>query len=388
MLDYYLFYDRVDTNLQPTQYSTSESYVKALRVQPEDVFSYMVDEVAYNSFFNEGQSFGFGWNITRESDNLVYFSLIDAGSPLDQQGVMRGDQLISINQWSIDDFIALDSEQQTAILGSSGEATTIELGIGKPLGTTEQVFVTSASYPLQTVLDRQVIEHTGLRIGYLSLYAFISTTSSELDSAFAWFASQNVDEMVLDLRFNGGGRVSVANELASYLIGDDHTDEVFTTFAYNDKYRNNNVSLNFQDLDNALGLNRVFVLQTEQTCSASELIVNSLRAFIPVITVGTSSCGKPYGTSPNSACQKVLNALQIELLNANNSGGYYNGIAADCPAVENVHYALGSVSEPLFSTALDYITNGSCVSLASRSSAPQNHEVLSLKKAWQGGNHF
>lgn len=388
MLDYYLFYDQIDRNLPIDEFADSESLVEALRVQPQDSFSYMTDETTYNAFFNEGETFGFGWNIVRAADDGIYLSLIDPNSPLELVGVERGDRLISINEYDIDDFFNLSSEQKTQILGQSGESATIELGIVKPSNSIQQLSVTSSSYPLQTVLDTKVIEQNGLRIGYLHFYSFISTSSEELEEAFATLAAQDIDELVLDLRFNGGGRVSVANELASHILGSDNSDKVFTTFAYNDKYQQDNVSLNFRDMNSSMDLYRVFILQSASTCSASELVINSLRPFMSVITVGATSCGKPYGSSPNTACSKVLNALEIELLNADNAGGYFDGIAADCPANEDVTKPLGDQTEPLLATALGYIGNGSCNLATARQASMPNSLLLDAKPAWQGGNNF
>lgn len=388
MLDYYLFYDQVDRNINVESYDTTESLVTQLRIQPQDSFSYMTDETTYNSFFNEGETFGFGWNITVGSDSGIYFSLIDPGSPLDLLGVRRGDQLTSINGMAIRDFLSLSTAQKTSILGESRETKTIEIGVASLQGETRLIDVTSSIYPIRTVLDTRVIERHGIRIGYLHFYSFISTSSDELDEAFAMLEAENIDELVLDLRFNGGGRISVANELASYILGDGHSDKIFTTFAYNDKYRGNNVSLNFQNMSTSLDLYRVFVLQSDRTCSASELVINGLLPFIPVITVGSTSCGKPYGSSPNSACGKVLNALEIELLNAESSGGYYNGIAADCPAIDDISVQLGDVSEPLLSTALSYIKTGNCSTAVARSHHKSRDDILLPKPAWLGGNRL
>lgn len=388
MNDYYLFYDQVSSNIRTADYATSESLVKDLRVQPQDTFSYMTDETTYNAFFNEGEAFGFGWRLTRAANENIYFSLIDPGSPLDQASVERGDQLLSINSLLIDDFFNLSTQEKTAIVGAGGESKTIELEIRKPAGVTEQISVTSNAYDLQTVLDTQVIEHNGVRVGYLHFYSFISTSSTELDQAFAILAAQNIDELVLDLRFNGGGRISVANELASYILGSGNSDKVFTTFTYNNKYSARNFSFDFLDMNRSLNLYRLFVLQSDRTCSASELVINSLRPFMPVITVGSTSCGKPYGTSPKTACSKVLNALEIELLNANNSGGYFEGISADCPATDDAGKQLGEKTEPLLAAALGYIASGSCNTATARSIANPLPPIPLPRPAWQGGNIF
>jgi len=249
-----------------------------------------------------------------------------------------------------------------------------------------QVSVTKATYTLQTVLDTDILQANGTSVGYLHLSKFLATSSEELAQAFSTLASDGVSELVLDLRFNSGGRISVANELASRIAGIGHDGDVFTTFAFNDKYSAYNTSLLFETMADSLELNRVFVLQSEVTCSASELVVNSLRPFMEVITIGQTSCGKPYATSPSYGCGKVANALEIELLNAAGAGGYYDGIAADCPVPEDVSKPLGDQTEPLLSAALDYIATGSCA-ISPRSRSGNAVELTNtFKPVWHGGN--
>lgn len=386
MRDYYLFYDQVDRNARVADYASPEQLVAQLRVEPNDTFSYVTEESTYNAFFSEGERFGFGWNFARDNDEALLFSLIEPGSPLAQAGVERGDQLISINGLTIAEFDRLPREERLTIVGAEDEIVTLDLAVARDGQANRQVQVTKANFNLQTVLDTRIFERNGINVGYLHFYQFINTSSAELREAFATLNAANVTELVIDLRFNGGGRISVANELASYVVGRERAGEVFTTFAYNDKYQNRNISLPFESMLNSLSLSRVFVLQSGNTCSASELVVNSLRPFMEVITVGSTTCGKPYATSPNTGCGKVANVLEIDLLNALDVGDYFEGIAADCPVTEDVRTTLGETSEPLLSTALRYIDTGNCgVNL--RRSTPKGYRLVDdFKSNWQGGN--
>ena len=388
MQDYYLFYDQVDPTINTSIYADVESLLTDLRVSPNDTFSYITDEVEYNAFFNDGETFGYGWRFHQNENNEFYFALVEPGSPLALANIQRGDQLLAINGISMTDFLQLPSTERSAIIGTGDERTTLILSIGKPAGNTVDVTVTKTVYALKTVLDTQVIEQNSSRIGYLHFYQFLDTSLNELAGAFATLASENISDMIIDLRYNGGGRIHVANSLASYLLGQGNTDQPFTTFSYNDKYQQFNESVNFQNLSNALDLSRVIVLQSENTCSASELIVNGLRPFVDVITVGSTSCGKPYATSPNAACGKVMNALEIELLNANGVGGYFNGLPADCPANENVAQQLGNRNENLLATALSYIDTGSCATVSPRTREQLQRMPELSPPDWQGITTF
>ena len=386
MLDYYLFYDQVDRFQDASTAVTPEELIRDLRVLPNDRFSYVTDQTSYEAFFSEGEAFGYGWNFARDENNALLFSLIEPNSPLAAANVTRGETLLAINEFSIEDFANLSSEQQNDILGSGSDIRTLELTISSAEGQERQVSVTKAQYELQTVLDASVLQSNNTDVGYLSFYQFINTSSAELDEAFSTFSEAGISELVIDLRFNTGGRITVARELSSYVLGEGHDTDAFTTFAFNDKYDNENSSLFFQNLSNALSLNRVFVLQSASTCSASELVINSLRPFIDVVTIGDTTCGKPYATSPNIACDKVINALEIELVNANGVGDYFDGIGADCPVSEDLQEDLGSSTEPLLSTALEYIATGSCQLLASRSRQHTQKLTREWLPAWRGGN--
>jgi len=386
MQDYYLFYSQVPSSVNTGIYDTPEQLIRDLRVQPFDSFSYVTEETSYTAFFNEGETFGYGWNFSRNSSGALLFALIDPGSPLDFAGVQRGETLVAINGIDTDEFTQQTQEQINDILGTGEQSRTLTLRVADSNQQERQVSVTKATYTLQTVLDTDILQANGTSVGYLHLSKFLATSSEELAQAFSTLASDGVSELVLDLRFNSGGRISVANELASRIAGIGHDGDVFTTFAFNDKYSAYNTSLLFETMADSLELNRVFVLQSEVTCSASELVVNSLRPFMEVITIGQTSCGKPYATSPSYGCGKVANALEIELLNAAGAGGYYDGIAADCPVPEDVSKPLGDQTEPLLSAALDYIATGSCA-ISPRSRSGNAVELTNtFKPVWHGGN--
>jgi len=370
MKDYYLFYDQVDPNVALQEFDDLDTLVRQLRVQPFDSFSNISDEAGYTARFTEGETFDFGWRLQRNQQNEFFLKLVEKYSPLANAGIERGDQLLSINGIPMAEFIQQTSAQISAVLGIEDERVTIDLSIRKSAGDTVDVSVIKSTYPLDTVLDTQVIDHNGTQVGYLHFYQFIDTSAAELLTAFTKLEAANVSELVLDLRYNSGGRVVIANELASYIAGNGKTDKPFATYRPNDKFADNAISINFVNQAQALDLNRVFILQSAETCSASELVVNGLRPFMDVITVGATTCGKPYASNARAACGKVMSALELESTNADGAGGYYDGINADCLVSENVSLPLGSPSEPLFKAALDYASIGTCNSLAARTRAP------------------
>jgi len=227
------------------------------------------------------------------------------------------------------------------------------------------------------VLETSVIQEGNSRVGYLHFLSFIEPSAAELDEAFNTLAAEGINELVLDLRYNTGGRIDIAGKLASQIGGNLVANRDFARFEYNSRYANNNFAYQYPAQTNALDLSRVFVLSTEETCSASEMVINGLRPFVDVITVGGTSCGKPYGTNGDEACGKVMHALRVSFVNADGAGDYYAGLNADCPANDNLADTLGNPTEALFSSALEYIRTGSCSAIAYRAKPPTSpHNLL------------
>jgi len=370
MLDYYLFYDQTVTP-QLDQFNTVEELVRDMRVQPYDRFSYISNAEQSNAQFNQGIYFGFGPSLVVETqaDNSrrLRISYVDPGSPFAQAAVQRGDYLAEINGKSPFDLSRTEVEN---LYGLGGNSVTMDFTVQSGDGLSRNFSLNSTSYQAQTVTNSRVLDINGIQSGYLTFNAFLETSRNELDTAFSNFKSANITELILDLRYNRGGRVSVANKLASMIVGDAGANRNFLTVAMNDKYASENQSILFQQEPNSLGLSRIVVLTSRSSCSASELVINSLRPFMDVVVIGQQTCGKPYGSLGRTACGKQMNALEFEFVNDQNSGGYYDGIATDCAASDDLDHALGDTQEGMLAGAIDYIKFAGCQTvLASRTKA-------------------
>lgn len=359
MDDYYLFYDQLPV-VDSGQYEGAEDFIRALRVAPYDRYSYVTDESTNVAFFEEGERFGFGMRIERSDDQRLYFSLIEPLSPLGATDAERGDELLAINGVTPDGFT---SEFIAQALGEGDEVVDVRFTLQKPNNAEPyEVTVTKSTYDVQTVLDAKVLNHNNHQVGYLNFLSFLETSEKELNDAFADFKDNDIDELVLDLRFNGGGRISVAEQIGSLIAGTSVNNTTFTDFRFNDKYANQNTQYPFFERNGALNLPRVYVLTSANTCSASELVINSLRPFIDVVTIGDTTCGKPYGTVSNNYCGKSMNALEVEFRNAANVGGYFDGLAADCPMTEDLAQTMGQPNENLLAAALHHVDTAQCAS--------------------------
>ena len=356
MLDYYLFYDQVPiVNLQ--DYDDVETLVDDLRVLPFDRFTYISDAAASSALFEEGKLLGYGWKLLRTSASDVRMGFVYPQSPLAEQNVKRGDYLLAINGVHPLD---MSSEQWDEFLGTGEEIKSPVFTILNPQGEQRNLTVTRSEFNLDTVLDAQVLANGPSNVAYLAFTQFLETSNQELEQAFSLFREQNANELILDLRYNSGGRISVANNLASKIAGSAYAGQNFAEISFNDKFSEDNIPYALTAASNSLGLDRVVVLSSASTCSASEMIINGLKPFIDVVQLGGTSCGKPYGSAPDQACGKQMNALQFSFVNANGVGDYYEGIAADCAAVDTTDFELGDSQEGMLRAGLDYISSGTC----------------------------
>jgi len=378
MLDYYLFYDQVARpNL--SSYNDLSQLINDMRVSPNDRFSYISDAAQSSAQFEEGIKFGFGHLVSVTPERELRVTYVYPGSPFDDANIKRGDYIESINGTS-----PFDATQQVIrdFFGADNVTATQIFVIRSASNQSRTVSLSSRQYAVETVMATSTIVRGGISIGYLAFDSFLETSEPELDAAFAQFRADNIQELVLDLRYNRGGRVDVSNKLASLIIGAAGTNQVFTTFSLNNRYREFNESIKFNTEAQALDLPRLIVLTTEESCSASELIVNGLRPYMNVVTVGSGTCGKPYGSSGRVACGKQMNALQFEFVNGAGAGGYYEGIPADCDATDQISRSLGDPDEGMLSAALSYIETGVC-NLSGNREVGETGKVESVTRAWR-----
>ena len=194
----------------------------------------------------------------------------------------------------------------------------------------------------------------------------IAPAEPTLISAVEYFDSQDIDDLVLDLRYNTGGLAYLASELAFMIAGPRATEnKLFLGTIYNGKrpsgpspfYSISSIGLPLPSLN----LERVFVLTTPDTCSASEAIINGLRGIdVEVVLIGDTTCGKPYGFVPEDDCGTTYFTIQFRAVNDKGFGSYADGFQPTCQARDDIRYPLSDPRETILGTALYYIDSGQC----------------------------
>jgi carboxyl-terminal processing protease len=361
MLDTY-FWSGQSLNPEPGPYATVPDYFEALLFPGEGSsdlnhrWSYISDTAAYNQFFEEGKSLGFGLSVNGIEQQLpLKLRYVEPLSPGSAAGLRRGDTIVSINGVSAADMLASADYR----LDATQAGQTIDIVIDRGAGPLSYRLA-AATYTLTPVTGVGVLTlPSGAKAGYLSLKDFITAAEAPLNNAFASFAAQGASELILDLRYNGGGRISTSTLLASLVAGVTRNGLDFARLNFNSRHQADNFAFKLGGVTRA-GYSRVVVLTGSRTCSASELIVNGLKPYVNVVTLGDTTCGKPVGFSPRDNCGSTYSAVNFETLNANNQGRYYDGIGASCAVAEDFNGIQGNATEKLTAAAMTYLQTGSC----------------------------
>jgi hypothetical protein len=205
----------------------------------------------------------------------------------------------------------------------------------------------------------------GKTTAYIVLKNFVEPSYAALDAAFAQARDAGATELVLDVRYNGGGLIAVAQHLGGLIGGDRTSGEVFAQYVHNDKRASQNNAIRFPRPASAFPLDRLIVITTKSSASASELIINALKPFIPVVVIGDNSYGKPVGQYGFRICEKMLWPVAFSVQNARGQGDYFDGFVPDCRAADDIAYPLGDAREASLATALSYVATGACPAVSS-----------------------
>lgn len=372
MEDQYFWHDRMGT--PDTAATSMDAYFRSLLYKPLDRYSYTESTASFDELFNQGTRTGYGYTLVwaDAAQTQLRVRSVEPLSPVGQAGLRRGDQVLAIDGYTP----AQIAQGLPRPVSQPGVSRTFRLQGAD--GTERSLTVQSAQYPLSPVQASAVLDASRagspVKVGYVAYHQFVGYSRNALAQAFRSFYFAGVQELVVDLRYNGGGSVTVARDLASMIGGARTSDKLFTYLRFNSKHPENNQSIPFTTAEslNAFSLpnlSRVIVLTSRDTASASELVINGLRPFMEVVLVGDTTFGKPYGFAPRDYCGITYNAVNFESLNAVGEGRFTAGLPAQCPASDDLSRPLGDPQEGRLRAALSYIANGRCEAAAPQSAA-------------------
>ncbi len=378
--EYYLWYQELP-RLNPANYASPEAYLEAARYRRLDSsFSYINSRAANEAFFGDSQFVGLGIS-TQTTNTEMRVLQVFPESPASEANMGRGDRILEINGRSVSDLIA--GGQIGSAFGASEPGVTVSVVFRTRAGDTLRATLTKRVVTIPTVSLTRTFQVDGRTVGYLFFRNFVKPSYEALDNAFAALREAGATELVVDLRYNGGGLVDVAVHLGSLVGGAVTNGRVFAEFRHNDKNTALNETLRFENPDQALRLSRLFVITTRSSASASELIINSLRPHVPVIVVGDSTFGKPVGQYGFNFCDKVLAPVAFSLVNSEGQADYFDGIAPNCAADDDIEHDLGLGEEASLAETFRFIRTGSCTPPTSTAASARARATELRPTGWQ-----
>ena len=379
--EWYLFPDTLPASLDPAPYKTVGEYIDALtataRAQHKDRnFTYLTSIKNEDAYYGTGSNAGFGVRLSYETAGRVFVSESFEGAPALAAGIDRGSEILAVGTSSdtlqnVSDLIAANGAQGvTDALGPTTAGTTRVLRVSTG-GVITTVTLTKADYTLTPVSSRygaKIITDGGKQYGYINLRTFISTADPALRAAFDQFRAANVTDIIVDLRYNGGGLVSIADLMGDLMGANRTATEPFEYAMYRSEKQTSNTSRYFRAQPQSIAPTRVAFIGTGGTASASELVINAMRPYLRTnaALIGTNTYGKPVGqiALDKSACDDRLRVIAFSLKNADRDGDYFDGLAskmeASCQAGDDINYPLGDPREASTRSALDFLQGKTC----------------------------
>lgn len=364
--DVYLWNTQIPASFNARSYADPVAEMQGIRqyshetgfTDPVDRFSFAIKQTDWDNVSNGvQQDFGMSVFFNNATDLRVKYA--ESASPSGQAGIKRGWQIIKINgNAQIDTSSATIDRIVNAVFYSSNSSFTFK----KPDGSTVNISLTAATYQTHPIFADSVYTVNGKNIGYLALNSFLGDTTeiyNGFSTVFSNFQAQNVSEAIIDLRYNGGGYVSIAEKLANYLVPTADNNQVMYKQTFNANYSSYNSTTKYKKLG-GLNIDKIFFIVSDNTASASELLINALKPFVDETLVGPAynTYGKPVGFFPIPVGDWYTFPISFKSVNKDGNGNYFNGFTIDHPTADGVDKNWGDVNENCLKSILTYINTG------------------------------
>jgi len=370
-----------------------------------------------------GSANDYGFSVRYNTTEDLRVKYVYPNSPAAQQGLTRGCRVTSVNGRTNLTYNSTNIDfLNSAIFGTNPSVT---LAFNDINGNPKTAVVVSTVYTVNPILFTNVYTVGAKKVGYIVFNSFTNNASAALNAAFSNFATQGVTELVVDLRYNGGGYVSTATQIINLAAPAAQTGNTMFTSYYNNYLQSittaqrkasvlahqpllddagklqtytsgvNGKYATYADLDytptasdniekfaksGSLALSRIYFLVSGSTASASELTINSLTPVMDVKLIGTTTYGKPVGFFPIRIDKVDMYIPEFETKNQKGVGGYYSGLTVDKQSEEDLTKAFGDETETLLAYALAYAKSGTFVIPAAKTSSLSTSKVPTAAK--------
>ena len=381
----YLWYDEIPGSIQAATYSTPQAFFDALRTpaltpsgKARDRFHFIYPTDVWKALSQSGIEAGYGFELAilkSQPPRDVRVAYTEPGTPAALAGIARGSKLIGVDGVDIVNSKTVDVLNNALFPRGAGQSHIFTLQ--EPNGGSRVVALKSAQITKTPVQNVKTLDTPAGKVGYMLFNDHIAPSEAQLIAAITRLKADGVQDLVLDIRYNGGGLLDIAGQLAFMIASPAATTgTVFERLQFNNKNPFglteaqtttpfHSTSLGFSTRAGQalpqLGLSRVTVLTGAGTCSASESIINGLRGVnVQVTQIGATTCGKPYGFIPQDNCGTTYFAIQFKGVNNQNFGDYADGLAPTCTVPDDFSKPLGDPAEGQLAAALSFRSSGSC----------------------------
>jgi carboxyl-terminal processing protease len=424
--DLYLWYREVP-QVDPAKYPSPVDYFDQLKTplktasgKDKDQFHFYMSTADWQALSQTGVQAGYGvsWALlARTPPRKAVAAYNEPNSPAAANGVTRGVEVLTVDGVDLvnaNDQASVDKLNAGLFPAKTGEAhsfTVRDLGGATRPGPVTMTSQNVTGAPVQSVA---AIDTPTGKVGYMLFNDHLATAEKALIDAVNQLKSAAITDLVIDIRYNGGGYLAIASELAYMIAGPARTSlKTFERLTFNDKHPTTDpvtgqaltptpfysqsvgLSVNAGSPLPSLDLGRVFVLTGSSTCSASESILNGLSGVdVEVIQIGATTCGKPYGFYPQDKCGTTYFSIQFQGVNAKGFGDYADGFTpgattagsfAGCVVPDDFGHLLGDPQESRLASALAWRTSPTCVAAAAKAlvSGGLRGEGKVFKSPWQ-----
>jgi len=346
----YLWADDVKKDVNLSKYTSQNQMIADLK-SPHDKWSVVITEKQFMDFMNQSSAgFGFSYN----SEFVI-------------KHIVKGNQVPALNKLRRGDRITkLDGENITQELLQRKKASASEVAFTvMRQGTIRTVMVAPKVYSYDAAAS-MIFTDNGTRYGYISYDSF-SGSSQELTKIFKGFAEAHIEELIVDLRYNGGGSLATASILLEHIVKSHPGERQFyVDWNANNKSRNDNYTFENTSEHNGdeLDMKRVAFIVTKGSASASEAVISGLKPYLGdanVITVGTNTHGKPVGMQAKRADGNIYLLINFIVKNNANQTTPFEGYTPTCTATDDLSHPLGDADEDMLKTAIAYLRTGTCL---------------------------
>lgn len=416
----YLWYDEVQ-DVDPALYTTPNYFQQMKTMQttssgaPKDRFHFTYPTSTWESLSQSGVEIGYGLQfeiVQATAPRSVRVAYLEPAGNLPSQtaaaNLVRGDTVLTIDGADVvnaTDQTSINTINAGLLPATAGETHTFT--VEDPGSSVVRTVTLQSADVTETPVRLVTTFATSIgTVGYILYNDQIATAESELIAAIQQLQQSGVTDLVLDLRYNGGGYLDLASELAYMIAAPSQTaGQTFELVQFSNQYSTTNpvtgqpitptpfhsttqgLSTTAGQALPSLALMRVAVITGKDTCSASESIMNGLQGVgITVYQIGSTTCGKPYGFYPQDNCGTTYFSIQFQGVNAKGFGGYGDGFSPanttpaagspvpGCSVADDFTHALGDQSEGRLAAALAYLANpqaSTCPSPPTGNGAPR-----------------